>query len=146
MPRDSNPKERESWPAIWKNHWKKTADAEDKTHDEQARKNNRPTKPQIDKATKVLCLDNLDIPAKDKLTDETVKKWFKILITKFSFDKMTTSGPDRDPREVDCTTPAKRKQAWLTRAQDLIAAKADLLARNKYGARMNYNPVNGTWY
>ena len=56
MPRNSNPRERESWPARWKNHWEKIANAEDKVHDERSRVNNRPTKPQIDKAIKVTVL------------------------------------------------------------------------------------------
>ena len=91
-------------------------------------------------------MNYLDVPDEDRLTDKTVKLWFKNLYTKFSFDKMGTSGPDLDPRGVDCTTPAKRKQAWMTRAQDLVAAKTDLIARNKYGARMNFHPGTGLWY
>ena len=119
---------------------------EDKVNDERARRNNRPTKPQIEKAIKVLGLNRLDITEEYRLKDTTVKMWFKKLYTKFSYDKMATSGPDMDPRGVDCTTPAKRKQAWMTRAQDLVAAKTDLIARNKYGARMNFHAGTGTWY
>ena len=59
---------------------------------------------------------------------------------------MEASDTRLDPYGVDCTTPAKRTQAWLNRAQDLIAAKADLLARNKYGARMNYLPEKDLWF
>ena len=114
----------------------------------QARIDNRPTKPQIAKAIKVLRLNYLDrsISIEDKLSDECVKKWFKELYTQYAMDKMEASDTHLDPFGVDCTTQAKRKQAWLSRAQDLIAAKADLLARNKYGARMKHDKGKDLWF
>ena len=146
MPKNSTAKERKIWPDVWTKLWEKIADAEDKVNDERARKNNRPTKPQIEKAIRVLGLNHLDIAEEYRTENETVKKWFKKLYTQFSYDKMATSGPDMDPRGVDCTTLAKRSQAWMTRAQDLVAAKDDLIARNKYGARMNFHAKTGQWY
>ena len=91
-------------------------------------------------------MNHLDIAEEYRTENETVKTWFKKLYTQFSYDKMATSGPEMDPRGADCTTLAKRSQAWMTRAQDLVAAKDDLIARNKYGARMNFHPRTGLWY
>ena len=147
MPKFSTPTSRKSWPPVWLQEWDRQELIAEESQTKTDRHKNRPTKPQIVKAIRVLGLNHLDpsISIEEKLSDECVKKWFKELYTKFAVDKMEASDTRLDPFGVDCTTRAKREQAWLNRAQDLIAAKTDLLARNKYGARMNHIIEKDLW-
>jgi hypothetical protein len=64
----------------------------------------------------------------------------------YATDKMKLENSEmNDPQGEDCSTPELRKQAWTTRMQRIVGAKANFLAGNKYGVKCEQDK-DGVWY
>jgi hypothetical protein len=146
MPKDSTPAQRTDWPKVWLGKFNQQQEQLEEEANVMANFAKRHMREDFDAALKLLCLPpwtNFHCVEFLQQLDASRKKKFKVLMSKYSTDKIARPDSDKyNPEGEDCSTPEKKEQAWKSRAQKFVEANETINHVAKWGVK-ELKTVNG---
>jgi hypothetical protein len=139
MPKESTPEQRTDWPKVWLGKVNQQQEQVEEEANVMANFARRHMREDFDAALKLLCLPpwtNFHCVEFLQQLDASRKKKFKVLMSKYSTDKIARPDSDKfNPEGEDCDTPEKKEQAWKGRAQRFVEANETINHVAKWGIK-----------